>query len=75
MAANKIKKPILLIHGEEDNNSGTLTMQVRFSILLQNILFLSFLHIPTYGNFDPLVVNEWFRLCFSQTIIRVESKK
>ncbi|GJY61914.1 probable glutamyl endopeptidase, chloroplastic [Tanacetum coccineum] len=27
MAANKIKKPILLIHGEEDNNSGTLTMQ------------------------------------------------
>ncbi|KAL9263834.1 putative glutamyl endopeptidase, chloroplastic, partial [Drosera capensis] len=28
MAANKIKKPILLIHGEEDNNSGTLTMQV-----------------------------------------------
>ncbi|KEH24433.1 glutamyl endopeptidase, putative [Medicago truncatula] len=29
MSANKIKKPILLIHGEEDNNSGTLTMQVR----------------------------------------------
>ncbi|KAI3791019.1 hypothetical protein L2E82_04549 [Cichorium intybus] len=28
MAANKIKKPILLIHGEEDNNSGTLTMQI-----------------------------------------------
>lgn len=28
MSANKIKKPILLIHGEEDNNSGTLTMQV-----------------------------------------------
>lgn len=27
MAANKIKKPILLIHGEEDNNPGTLTMQ------------------------------------------------
>lgn len=27
MAADKIKKPILLIHGEEDNNSGTLTMQ------------------------------------------------
>ncbi|XP_074267857.1 putative glutamyl endopeptidase, chloroplastic [Silene latifolia] len=27
MAANKIKKPILLIHGEEDNNSGTMTMQ------------------------------------------------
>uniref|UniRef100_A0A251UX90 Probable glutamyl endopeptidase, chloroplastic n=2 Tax=Helianthus annuus TaxID=4232 RepID=A0A251UX90_HELAN len=27
MAASKIKKPILLIHGEEDNNSGTLTMQ------------------------------------------------
>uniref|UniRef100_A0A7N0VGV1 Probable glutamyl endopeptidase, chloroplastic n=2 Tax=Kalanchoe fedtschenkoi TaxID=63787 RepID=A0A7N0VGV1_KALFE len=27
MSANKIKKPILLIHGEEDNNSGTLTMQ------------------------------------------------
>ncbi|KAL9239768.1 hypothetical protein vseg_014059 [Gypsophila vaccaria] len=27
MAANKIKKPILLIHGEEDNNPGTMTMQ------------------------------------------------
>ncbi|KAH9626868.1 hypothetical protein KSS87_002268 [Heliosperma pusillum] len=27
MAANKIKKPILLVHGEEDNNSGTMTMQ------------------------------------------------
>ncbi|KAL6525908.1 hypothetical protein OROMI_030303 [Orobanche minor] len=27
LSANKIKKPILLIHGEEDNNSGTLTMQ------------------------------------------------
>ena len=28
MSANKIKKPILLIHGEEDNNPGTITMQV-----------------------------------------------
>ncbi|KAJ8900422.1 hypothetical protein K2173_025199 [Erythroxylum novogranatense] len=27
MSANKIKKPILLIHGEEDNNPGTLTLQ------------------------------------------------
>lgn len=27
MLANKIKKPLLLIHGEEDNNPGTLTMQ------------------------------------------------
>ncbi|KAH9617224.1 hypothetical protein KSS87_016663 [Heliosperma pusillum] len=27
MAANKIKKPILIIHGEEDSNEGTLTMQ------------------------------------------------
>nr|KJB49820.1 hypothetical protein B456_008G139300 [Gossypium raimondii] len=27
MSANRIKKPILLIHGEEDNNAGTLTMQ------------------------------------------------
>ncbi|CAN6295352.1 unnamed protein product [Urochloa humidicola] len=27
MSANKIKKPILLIHGEQDHNSGTLTMQ------------------------------------------------
>ncbi|XP_027353350.1 probable glutamyl endopeptidase, chloroplastic isoform X2 [Abrus precatorius] len=27
ISANKIKKPILLIHGEEDNNPGTLTMQ------------------------------------------------
>jgi hypothetical protein len=29
MSANKIKRPILLIHGEQDNNSGTLTMQVK----------------------------------------------
>ncbi|XP_002992516.2 probable glutamyl endopeptidase, chloroplastic [Selaginella moellendorffii] len=27
MLANKMQKPILLIHGEDDNNSGTLTMQ------------------------------------------------
>lgn len=27
MLANKIKKPLLLVHGEEDNNSGTLTLQ------------------------------------------------
>ncbi|XP_021805110.1 probable glutamyl endopeptidase, chloroplastic isoform X2 [Prunus avium] len=27
MSADKIKKPILLIHGEEDSNPGTLTMQ------------------------------------------------
>lgn len=29
MLANKLKKPILLIHGEEDNNAGTVTMQVK----------------------------------------------
>lgn len=36
MLADKIKKPILLIHGDEDNNSGTLTMQVypSFSLVL-----------------------------------------
>lgn len=34
MSANKIKKPILLIHGEEDNNPGTLTMQVKLSFPL-----------------------------------------
>lgn len=33
ISANKIKKPILLIHGEEDNNPGTLTMQVSMHIL------------------------------------------
>ncbi|CAK9227479.1 unnamed protein product [Sphagnum troendelagicum] len=27
MLADRIKKPILLIHGEDDNNSGTMTMQ------------------------------------------------
>ncbi|PKI48186.1 hypothetical protein CRG98_031451 [Punica granatum] len=31
MSANKIKKPILLIHGEEDNNPGTLTMQIKMN--------------------------------------------
>jgi len=34
LAADKIKKPILLIHGEEDNNPGTLTMQVNTYSLL-----------------------------------------
>jgi dipeptidyl aminopeptidase/acylaminoacyl peptidase len=28
MLADKVKKPILLIHGEDDNNAGTLTLQV-----------------------------------------------
>ena len=27
MLADKIKKPILLIHGEDDNNTGTFPMQ------------------------------------------------
>lgn len=36
MQANKIKKPLLLIHGEADNNTGTFPMQVRR--LLSNIL-------------------------------------
>lgn len=27
MYANRVKKPLLLIHGDEDNNSGTMTMQ------------------------------------------------
>ncbi len=27
MAADKIKKPILLIHGEDDNNPGTFPLQ------------------------------------------------
>eukprot|EP00959_Pyramimonas_sp_CCMP1952_P112956 2361175-Pyramimonas_sp.AAC.1 len=36
MVANKIKKPILLIHGEEDNNTGTFPMQSeRFYSALQ----------------------------------------
>lgn len=38
MSANKIKKPILLIHGEEDNNSGTLTMQVYKNLSSVNLL-------------------------------------
>lgn len=37
MSANKVKKPILLIHGEEDNNSGTLTMQVRKLLMFSKI--------------------------------------
>ena len=31
MLADKVKKPILLIHGEEDNNAGTLTLQVKMA--------------------------------------------
>lgn len=41
MSANKIKKPILLIHGEEDNNPGTLTMQVNLELVLA-FLFVSY---------------------------------
>ena len=29
MQADKVKRPILLIHGEDDNNTGTFPMQVR----------------------------------------------
>ncbi|PIM98827.1 Acylaminoacyl-peptidase [Handroanthus impetiginosus] len=38
MSANKIKKPVLLIHGEEDNKQGTLPMQSSrfFKALKQN---------------------------------------
>jgi hypothetical protein len=39
MSANKIKKPILLIHGEEDNNSGTLTMQVNGNLTFSKSAF------------------------------------
>lgn len=47
MSADKIKKPILLIHGEEDSNPGTLTMQVNLhplpalllTTLFHNILY------------------------------------
>jgi hypothetical protein len=41
MSANKIKKPILLIHGEEDNNSGTLTMQVFIYIYIKFMVLTS----------------------------------
>lgn len=40
MSANKIKKPLLLIHGEEDSNSGTLTMQVKYEDFNSIYLFL-----------------------------------
>ena len=30
MYADRVKKPILLVHGDEDNNAGTMTMQVCF---------------------------------------------
>lgn len=30
MYADRVKKPLLLIHGDEDNNAGTMTMQVHF---------------------------------------------
>jgi predicted alpha/beta-fold hydrolase len=38
MLADRIKKPILLIHGEDDNNSGTMTMQVHSSSHLMIVL-------------------------------------
>ncbi|CAH1453396.1 unnamed protein product [Lactuca virosa] len=52
MSADKIKKPILLIHGEEDNNSGTLAMQSdRFFNALKGHGALSRLVIGGYRNF------------------------
>jgi dipeptidyl aminopeptidase/acylaminoacyl peptidase len=32
MNAHKITSPILLIHGEDDNNTGTFPMQVRRTV-------------------------------------------
>lgn len=47
MSANKIKKPILLMHGEEDSNPGTLTMQVNLhslpALLLTTVFTTSFM--------------------------------
>ncbi|KAI7748453.1 hypothetical protein M8C21_007611 [Ambrosia artemisiifolia] len=55
MSANKIKKPILLIHGEEDNNSGTLTMQSdRFFNALKGHGALSRLVILPFESHDSL---------------------
>ena len=34
MQADKVKRPILLIHGEDDNNTGTFPMQVRPSSMI-----------------------------------------
>lgn len=45
MSANKIKKPILLIHGEEDNNSGTLTMQVIQRALVLGLHLYNFVSV------------------------------
>jgi hypothetical protein len=45
MSANKIKKPILLIHGEQDNNSGTLTMQVKSCALFRETYYTPFIYI------------------------------
>ncbi|KAM3229192.1 hypothetical protein ACQJBY_060229 [Aegilops geniculata] len=39
MSANKIKRPILLIHGEQDNNSGTLTMQLISCFIWRIVLY------------------------------------
>jgi hypothetical protein len=47
MSANKIKKPILLIHGEEDNNSGTLTMQV--------FIYKKFMVLSSFANYINLI--------------------
>ena len=38
MNANKMKKPILLVHGEADNNPGTFTLQTeRYFQALKNL--------------------------------------
>lgn len=38
MNANKMKKPLLLIHGDADNNSGTFTFQsIRYFQALKNL--------------------------------------
>lgn len=48
MSANKIKKPILLIHGEEDSNSGTLTMQVPRDLYIA--IYIVFMYLHTGNN-------------------------
>jgi hypothetical protein len=36
MVANKIKEPILLIHGEADDNQGTFPIQSEFDKYVKN---------------------------------------
>jgi predicted esterase len=77
MSANKIKKPILLIHGEQDNNSGTLTMQVKSHVtdllLCGKTYYLDLQKSCVTFNILPLRSLDFLQFCPQKLFMHVHS--